>query len=114
MTDRELLEAAAKAAGISGEYFGGTGAYASGIWRDFEHGCRDCWNPLTDDGDALRLAVKLRMTVAHEPSRGGWSVGRVVATVGGGEFKWLAHDEDGKRAIVQAASAMALAVDRAA
>ena len=38
-TDRELLEAAAKAAG-------------NGFVIDY-------WNPLTDDGDALRLAVKL-------------------------------------------------------
>jgi hypothetical protein len=50
MTDRELLEAAAKAAGE---------------WpspEPFEH-VLDRWNPLTDDGDALRLAVKLRLTI---------------------------------------------------
>jgi hypothetical protein len=54
MTDRELLKLAAKADG-----------------RDI--GCRGCgkfgcvgeceWNPLTDDGTALRLAVKLGMDV---------------------------------------------------
>jgi hypothetical protein len=46
MSDRELLELAAKAAGL---------------WpgpEPFEH-LLDRWNPLTDDGDALRLAVKL-------------------------------------------------------
>ena len=42
-TDRELLELAAKAAG---------GGFVIGYW-----------NPLTDDGDALRLAVKLRLEV---------------------------------------------------
>lgn len=43
MSDRELLELAAKAAD------GGL------------------WNPLTDDGDALRLAVKLRLLVSICP-----------------------------------------------
>jgi len=48
MTDNELLEAAARAAGI--DLSGG----------EDEHGAyEENWNPLTDDGDALRLAVKL-------------------------------------------------------
>ncbi len=42
MTDRELLELAAKAAG---------NGFVIGYW-----------NPLTDDGDALRLAVALGLT----------------------------------------------------
>lgn len=67
MPDRELLEAAARAAGLSltwGEkYKGGDDEidctdipYAQGASPDEApyH-----WNPLTDDGDALRLAVKL-------------------------------------------------------
>jgi hypothetical protein len=59
MTDRELLEMAARAAGIN--------------WRDWtpqmflgEAELRDWpydWNPLTDDGDALRLAVQLRLNI---------------------------------------------------
>jgi len=62
MTDRELLEFAAKAAGI--EWFG--------IFGDSECECRFLdigedtvveWKPLTDDGDALRLAVKLGLIV---------------------------------------------------
>lgn len=66
MTDKELLELAAKAAGI--EIVGlvdimivqpdhRTGGF---IIRN-DRGGDSCWNPLTDDGDALRLAVKLRM-----------------------------------------------------
>ena len=60
MTDRELLELAAKAAGYSfahkltSDAAGKrTGPFiaARSRWRQ--------WNPLTDDGDALRLAVKL-------------------------------------------------------
>lgn len=61
-SDRELLELAAKAAGVKAE------------WVDTPHeqcfkvpyqstdgliGGWKVWNPLTDDGDALRLAVKM-------------------------------------------------------
>jgi hypothetical protein len=54
-TDRELLEAAAKAAGIELKWNHSNGdAFAR---RDGEYW--SLWNPLTDDGDALRLAVKL-------------------------------------------------------
>ena len=55
MTDRELLEDAAKAAGVDIEW------QPCGWAHDNETGCE--WNPLTDDGDALRLAVKLHMPV---------------------------------------------------
>jgi len=60
MTDRELLELAAKAAG-----------YDDATW-DMERNCIHTlklpnfwcfWNPLTDDADALRLAVKLNMAL---------------------------------------------------
>ena len=54
MTDRELLELAAKAAGIKHR----KGDYEKGL--DTNNGF---WNPLTDDGDALRLAVKLQMLI---------------------------------------------------
>ena len=64
MTDRELLELAAKAAGIEGFRYVNKepiqGDYRTGLWSDLYE---DCWNPLTDDGDALRLAVKLGFTV---------------------------------------------------
>ena len=50
MSDRELLELAAKAAGI--ESGGGL------FWCP---ATGNAWNPLADDGDALRLAVRLRL-----------------------------------------------------
>ena len=53
MTDRELLELAAKAHG--GIMFDSWGVADVFICRD----TLNLWNPLTDDGDALRLAVKL-------------------------------------------------------
>lgn len=52
MSDKELLELAAKAAGI--EY---NDRYGKGFWLGEFYSGRE-WNPLTDDGDALRLAVK--------------------------------------------------------
>ena len=58
MTDRELLELAAKAAGIS--------FFVDSRGREMQmHGglMPSPWNPLTDDGDALRLAVKLSMSL---------------------------------------------------
>jgi len=54
MTDRELLELAAKAAGI--DYY--ARAQSGGMLTDNGE-----WNPLTSDADALRLAVKLRIEV---------------------------------------------------
>lgn len=65
MTDRELLKLAAKAAGIEL------------AWIEYECAPRnvtgfhplqnvfsgDLWNPLTDDGDALRLAVRLGLRI---------------------------------------------------
>lgn len=62
MTDRELLELAAKAAGIELDV------------RSEEEFCtrtKDVlarFSPLTDDGDALRLAVKLKITIDHQPA----------------------------------------------
>lgn len=52
MTDRELLELAAKAAGIP---------LKPDFKERFDYYMADklMWNPLTNDGDALRLAVKV-------------------------------------------------------
>ena len=62
MTDRELLEKAAKAVGLDLR------------WQDDKPHIGDWlsrkwWNPLADDGDALRLAVKLKIDI--RPSMGG-------------------------------------------
>ena len=51
MTDRELLELAAKAAGYN--------AFPSHANQMIESG----WNPLNDDGDALRLAVSIGIAI---------------------------------------------------
>lgn len=52
MTDREQLKRAAKAAGINLNTL-----YGCDILRNFSEPDHPIWNPLTDDGDALRLAV---------------------------------------------------------
>jgi len=56
MSDRELLELAAKAAGYEYAKHGGY-IVVDGIPGN--------WNPLQDDGDALRLAVNLQIDVKH-------------------------------------------------
>jgi hypothetical protein len=60
MTDRELLELAAKAAGIQYEWHPGCG---DALHLTAPDATAIYWNPLSDDGDALRLAVKLHMSV---------------------------------------------------
>ena len=56
MTDREMLELAAKAAGID--------VLWHQAWNQFVFKTTyQKWNPLTDDGDALRLTVTLYFTV---------------------------------------------------
>lgn len=58
MNDRELLELAAKDAGHR------TKADRLNVWLVEEDGSPiGQWNPLTDDGDALRLAVTLNLHV---------------------------------------------------
>ena len=57
MTDKELLELAAKAAGIEI----GWDSQGAFLYEPEICALSDAWNPLTDDGDALRLAVKLGM-----------------------------------------------------
>lgn len=62
-TDRELLELAAKAAGWEFMPAGTVDKSAAG-WLDPATGgmhWTDTWNPLADDGDAMRLAVNLHM-----------------------------------------------------
>lgn len=60
MSDRELLELAAKAIGHDLHI---NRAEAPQLWKGGEY--VRFWNPLSDDGDALRLAVKLRMEIDH-------------------------------------------------
>ena len=65
MTDREMLELAAKAVGISG-YRYSENFCCMAHWNESDGGWFDAcglWDPLRDDGDALRLAVKMGIYV---------------------------------------------------
>jgi len=76
MDDRQLLELAAKAAGYLPD-----GPFGRGILcLSGDHAFP--FSPLSDDGDALRLAVKLGLTIANEHINSG------VA------YCYLGHDED--------------------
>jgi hypothetical protein len=55
MTDQEMIALAARGAGITHDGVG----YVSPT------GLPTNWNPLADDGDALRLAVKLEIQVGY-------------------------------------------------
>lgn len=54
--DRELLELAAKGADQERSFVGTPWSNARGR----------TWDPLNDDGDALRLAVKMKMRIAFD------------------------------------------------
>ena len=90
-TDRELLIWAAKAAGIEcGIIHGEIRIRCDAGWTP--------WNPLTDDGDALRLTVRLNIPVFpydDETSTG---------TVGVVAKNWGSKEENTRRAIVRAAA----------
>lgn len=97
-TDRELLELAAKAAGVEIEYWAGEcPRVRSGFPVD--------WNPLTDDGDALRLAVALHFDVDID-----YDGACVICADVEGWTSVIAHDGDvaaaTRRAIVRAAAAI--------
>jgi hypothetical protein len=94
MTGRELLEAAAKAAGID-----------TARCLQYEDGAFDWpgkagrWNPLTDDGDALRLAVRMAQMYGFFRFMRAWLV--AMATEEGNPADPYAAT---RRAIVRAAA----------
>jgi len=104
MTDKKLLELAAKAAGIdvrcisNGEQDEQFSFYTQPdqLW----------WNPLEDDGDALRLAVKLRILV--DPDGDTYAVSTAVPKGRGEYMVSEAHRSDPyaatRSAIVRAAA----------
>lgn len=115
MNDRELLELAAKAAGIIGEWVEryGSGEYyyqgnAEGVLYELPGGGWSVWNPLEDDGDALRLAVTLNMGISIPV----WKDNRIdVITFRDSMVNVIEKGNDAmaatRRAIVRAAAAIA-------
>lgn len=111
MTDRELLELAAKAAGIDITFENGRPKRIE-MFRGHLANYED-WNPLTDDGDALRLAVKLRFTISTLVAAGadmmsGSGVHTTQEHLDEPPEFWTSHDTDPyaatRQAIVRAAA----------
>lgn len=114
MSDREMLELAAKAAGMHIDDWNCDMAVMY-FWdgdprnpeRNYYH-----WSPITDDGDALRLAVKVGLVVDFRCPR---EIDNIIGTgvwipgheEGPPEF-WIAHWDDAgnasRQAIVRAAA----------
>ena len=78
-TDRELIELAARAFGfgdMDGNFIWTESEYPRGsklggaLWN-YMGWCEtaELWNPLTDDGDAFRLALKLRIKFERHPTQ---------------------------------------------
>lgn len=109
MSDRNLLELAAKAAGRSIRWDGDCA-----VLVDFTPGLDDCsaWHPLTDDGDALRLAVKLGLDVCIDTPQEEEPHTHVIGFVGASADTLDAMEPHGdpyaatRRAIVRTAAAI--------
>lgn len=105
MTDRELLELAAKAVG-----YAVCEPFRDGEFRVCGHDRLSfVWNPLDDDGDALRLAVVLNMEVYHADD-GGMACYASWPTARGFSYAIERHGVNAvaatRRAIVRAAAAI--------
>lgn len=110
MTDRELLEDAAKAGGYWNDFaLDEDGQPIFDEVRGFQLGFgRGWWHAGNDDGDALRLAVKFGMEI--DPSNGtAWA--RAANSPGVGSVEHLDPDPYAatRRAIVRAAAAIGAA-----
>jgi hypothetical protein len=112
MTDGELLEKAAKAAGYVIESFrsnGGAWCHPVGEQPDEngDHPGLFAWHPRDDDGDALRLAVKCQIQVHYDEFTGcafvRWNRGEKYDSLYGSENPCAAT----RLAILRAAAAMA-------
>ena len=115
MTDRELLELAAKAMSYELIFDDNDPQIA---FETESFGWTVRWNPLTNDGDALRMAVKLgvdlqNMVLPTGNSRPTNSEGRGVAFPVNGSYERIVEwytDEDAvaatRRAITRAAAAI--------
>lgn len=102
MNDRELLEAVAKAIGMNVfDWIPGRSGFAHG------DSITNRWNPLTDDGDALRLAVNRGFVVNVWRTAGKVFAGKEDGDGATEEFFDDASAEVAtRRAIVRAAAAM--------
>lgn len=120
MTDRELLELAAKAAGYLDDQIYPSHDEGLVLFNKDQDQMTDgtYWNPLNDDGGALRLAVKLNLIVGAYGTYS--SVGETYEKpklyTDGDEFVCWHHETHNdtyaatRRAIVRAAAAIGKAM----
>lgn len=107
-TDRELLELAARAAGIEYDPEKSKPHPVSGAWhglwlvyrREPSEYDRRYWHPLTDDGDALRLMTKLNLHVTSSSTDAWVSALRITSIEPLGDDPYAAT----RRAITRAAA----------
>ena len=116
MTDKELIELAAKAAGFNFRWFKvkqwknmngriGPYRYFTGTVDVYGSHHTKPWNPLTDDGDAQRLAVKMGIYVHCRAGS------MVTSAIGDGD-EWVIENWSNdptsatRRAITRAAAAI--------
>lgn len=112
-SDRELLEMAAKAAGLKGSWNREVACIRLLPGKKTPYGMiYSYWDPLTDDGDALRLAVKLGIAIYPPEADGD---GATVNAPGPGSA-WISEPVDAgdacaatRRAIVTAAAGLSKA-----
>jgi hypothetical protein len=107
MSDQELVELAAKAAGFKWELGESLGDFSI---IDPDGKLKVRWNPLSDDGTALRLAVALGINVFHsalykEAQAGGAAPKTVFQSWGDDKFAAT------RRAIVRAAAEIGKAME---
>jgi hypothetical protein len=115
MTDKELIEMAAKAASMDTEWHNAADAdydaEHDGMWLKGGRSPDNSkyWNPLTDDGDALRLAVTLGMQIHVNIDPAGFSAIAVLQSTSAGARTFVETDDADRyaatrRAIVRAAA----------
>jgi len=104
MNDLELLRLAAKAAGLPLSSEWDCAAEGRGIIVGHGHGDLRPWNPFVDDGEALRLAVKLGIGIEFYPDHD--SVRAIIMDNSGDSTECSAEmDDHGTRyAIVRVAA----------
>lgn len=104
MNDRELLELAAKAAGYGVKPHASQKHTPHLMFTFNGHN----WNPLTDDGDALRLAVKLGIDIRQHHRGASAAQGSIDCTelFQDRNLPLSALMESTRRAIVRAAAAI--------
>ena len=110
MTDKELLQLAAKASGlyVKSAWVNPDDMFMGLIVKPSKESSRQTiteWNPLSDDGDALRLATKLRLCIEF-PSDKPYGPDRVFINNGYGIVEDVIDDPYAatRRAIVRAAA----------